>query len=399
VYDEFRSSAYRADDTANENMSPRTLFSVLRNAAHVGLTFLSLFLLGYPPQTIASDPLMIPTPSPFDPTGLTGGETSVRVGTIASSEQICDLFSHPIFNQPPADYEELDAINLDFSWDGIEAAPLWVAKKFSEAGVAPSRLSLDQDSGLIANRNLSSCLETLDRERADVYNNLRTFFLQYLLDACYEQEYDVEKTVDDDGTIVENRTLREGKACIDFDYNSGNYGNWNSTTLALMLIWREAHPILQRVLDQGHQVLVSRVQRRDQERNTDRLAQLERQQAAQERADDLEQQWQRYVSRTKSFMEEVFNFASTGTVAGTKYERWTEIQKCVMTNGRTQIDSRKINMTAFRVSRQKYPGDVMYLVSSDGSLRLATPATVPIDRLQNAWRQAFQECPGTTSRF
>ena len=69
-----------------------------------------------------------------------------------------------------------------------------------------------------------------------------------------------------------------------------------------------------------------------------------------------------------------------------------------MTNGRVQINSQAINMTAFRVSRQQ-AGTSTYLVSSDGNVRLSTLATIPIDRLQNAWRQAFEECPGTKSRF
>jgi hypothetical protein len=353
----------------------------------------ALFVTGlaYPLQAIANDPLLIPREN-------LNSQTAVRVGTVASSQQICEVLNHPIFSRPRDDYRLLDAINSDFRWDGIEAAPLWVEKKFTEAGVRPYRLSLDERSFRIANQNLSNCLERLDRDRKDFYSNLKTFFLQYLSAACYQQEFDIEKTVDDRGNLIQKRTLRQGMTCIDFNYNSGRYGDWNSTTFALMLIWVEAHPVLQRIFDRGYQTLLAQVQQRDQKASEDRLAQLQRQQAFQQRADEADQQWQRYASRTKSFMEQVYNFATTGTVTGTKFERWIEIQKCVMTNGRVQINSQAINMTAFRVSRQQL-GNSTYLVSSDGNIRLSTPATIPIDRLQNAWRQAFEECPGTKSRF
>ena len=353
----------------------------------------ALFVTGlaYPLQAIANDPLLIPREN-------LDSQTAVRVGTVASSQQICEVLNHPIFNRPRDDYRLLDAINSNFRWDGIEAAPLWVEKKFTEAGVRPYRLSLDERSFRIANQNLSNCLERLDRDRKDFYSNLKTFFLQYLSAACYQQEFDIEKTVDDRGNLIQKRTLRQGETCIDFNYNSGRYGDWNSTTFSLMLIWVEAHPVLQRIFDRGQQTLLAQVQQRDQKASEDRLAQLQRQQAFQQQADEADQQWQRYASRTKSFMEQVYNFATTGTVTGTKYERWIEIQKCVMTNGRVQINSQSINMTAFRVSRQQL-GNSTYLVSSDGNVRLSTPATIPIDRLQNAWRQAFDECPGTKSRF
>lgn len=345
-----------------------------------------------PLKAVASDPLLIPHVSPE------GRETAVRVGTIASSEQICEVLNHPIFNRSKDDYRVLDSINSDLRWDGIEAAPLWVQKKFRDSGVRPYRLEIEESANRIANQNLARCLERSDKSRKDFYSNLRTHFLHYLPDACYEQEFDIEKTVDDRGNLIQKRTLRQNKRCIDFSYNSGRYDAWNPTTFSLMLIWVEAHPVLLRIFDQGHQTLLAQVQQRDQKIIEERTAQNQRQQAFRQQANESDQQWQQYASRTRSLMEQVFNFATTGTVAGTKYERWTEVQKCVMSNGRLQIDSRTINMTAFRVSKQKF-GNLAYLVSSDGSVRLSTPDTIPADRLQNAWREAFKECPGQTSRF
>jgi len=354
--------------------------------ALIGISF------AFPITASASGPLLIPYES------RDGRQTPKRVGTIATEQQICTLLSHPIFNRPAADYRLLNAINSDFSWDGIEAAPLWVAKKFNEAGVRPYRLELEEKSFVTANQNLSSCLERAHKENKVIYSNLKSFFLQYLPDACYEKEYEIQKSVDDRGNLIQRRIPIDRKTCIDFNYNSGRYEGWNSTTFSLMLVWVEAHPVLQRVFDQGHQTLLAQVRERDQKENETRKAQIQRQQEFQQQTKESEQQWQAYSSAARTFMEQVFNFATTGAVTGTRSERWTEVQKCVMSNGRVKINARSINMTAFRVSRQQY-GSTFYLVSSDGNFRLSTLAVIPADRLQNAWRQAFEECPGKTSRF
>ena len=44
------------------------------------------------------------------------------VGTIATAQQICNVFSHPFFSAPKENYDILDAMNGYFVWDGIEAS-------------------------------------------------------------------------------------------------------------------------------------------------------------------------------------------------------------------------------------------------------------------------------------
>jgi hypothetical protein len=72
--------------------------------------------------------------------------------------------------------------------------------------------------------------------------------------------------------------------------------------------------------------------------------------------------------------------------------------KCVLTNGNLTIDNRKINVTAFRISK-KILGSSWYVYSSDGTTTLSTSADIPIDRLQKAWSLAFGRCPGVKTRF
>ncbi|MGA0839258.1 MAG: hypothetical protein ACO3P1_05100, partial [Pseudomonadales bacterium] len=119
---------------------------------------------------------------------------------------------------------------------------------------------------------------------------------------------------------------------------------------------------------------------------------------ASEKSQEVDRQWREYMSREKSLLEEVLNFATTGDVKGTRYERWVESRPCVVINGRRQIDVQRLNMTAFRVGPEIF-GNSTYLVSSDGNVRFSTSTAVPVDRLRKAWALAFKQCPGTTSRF
>ena len=125
-------------------------------------------------------------------------------------------------------------------------------------------------------------------------------------------------------------------------------------------------------------------------------AKQERQQKAEA---EWEQYWSNYQSRQKTLMEEVYNFADTGYTEGLDYSHWAEIEECILTNGNLTVDNREINMTAF----QLYPefiDSAWYVVSTDMNyIRLVAPAPIPKDRLQEAWKLAFQQCPGRQSNF
>ena len=125
-------------------------------------------------------------------------------------------------------------------------------------------------------------------------------------------------------------------------------------------------------------------------------AKQERQQKAEA---EWKQYWSNYQSRQKTLMEEVYNFADTGYIEGLDYSHWVEIEECILTNGNLTVDNREINMAAF----QLYPefiDSAWYVVSTDMNyIRLVAPAPIPKDRLQEAWRLAFQQCPGRQSNF
>ena len=109
--------------------------------------------------------------------------------------------------------------------------------------------------------------------------------------------------------------------------------------------------------------------------------------------------WSNYQSRQKTLMEEVYNFADTGCIEGLDYSHWVEIEDCVLTNGNLTVDHREINMNAFQIYPE-FIDTAWYVVSTDMNyIRLVAPAPIPKDRLQEAWRLAFQQCPGRQSNF
>ena len=320
------------------------------------------------------------------------------VGTLAYPDEICRVFDHAIFIHSSADFGELDSVNFDFKWDGIEAAPLWIAKKFKDAGVSLDRLSLRRDILALANQSLSLCIRARTAKDPNFYDVLKRHFLHYLDEKCFEDEYRVDRAVDDAGNLTEKRVVTRKGRCIDFGYNSGRYSDWNSTTLSLMLVWREAHPVLLKIFDQGQQLLVARIAESKEKQAQETRAEAERKRRMQEKRDAENLVWRTYAERQKTILEQVYNFASTGNPNGERYRKWTEVEKCVMSDGSSRIDNRKINMTAFRISRE-FIGSYWYMISSDRKMRLSTSANIPMDRLQNAWGLAFRECPGITSRF
>ncbi|RXJ72849.1 hypothetical protein CS022_13420 [Veronia nyctiphanis] len=329
--------------------------------------------------------------------------TNIAVGTIASPQEICNVFTHPFFQRPLADYNQLDSMNSDFVWDGIEASSLWVNKKFEAAGVRLDRLTLEQETMQKADYNLSACLNYMKKEAPQLFTFVQDNLLHYLRDECVEQKFRIEKTVDDVGNIIEKKVPLRKTPCLDFNYNSGRYGDWNSTTFALMLVWKEAHPVLANVFKRGLDTLEVRVAERDKELEQERIAQAEAQakrEKQQQARNQKEQVWQQYLAREKTLMEQVYNFSTTGHPNGGSWKYWVQTAPCIVTDGSKTYDTRKINMTAFRMYPEynEYSGDTE-MVSSDGNFRLSTTATIPLDRLQNAWSMAFKECPGRTSTF
>ena len=328
----------------------------------------------------------------------------VKVGTIATTSQICEVFSHPFFKGPLKNHELLDTMNGHFRWDGIEASTLWINKKFKDANAKKSRgLSINKNTLTVADQNFSACLKQIKMKKPKLYNFIKYSFLHYLKnDTCLEQRFKIKKKVDDNGNITQERIPLKKKSCIHFNYNSGDYSYWNSTTFVLMLVWKEAHPVLSKIFENGNKVMNVRLIKRNKLIEQKRLAEEKNKgelQKQKELGNTRKQLWLAYKSRNKTLMEQVYNFSTTGDLEGTQYNYWVEFKKCVLSNRRQSIDNRNINMTAFRIYSEIKKNQKIKMISSDGKFYFSTYANIPIDRLQKAWKLAFNKCPGKSSKF
>ena len=248
-----------------------------------------------------------------------------------------------------------------------------------------------------ANKNMSTCLAQKEMSEPGFYRKLTKSFLinlGYQGVECYKTEYRIEQDVDGQGNLINRKVPIGMNSCIDFNFNSGRINDWNSSTFTLMLIWKEAHPVLINIFDEGQKVVEERS-----------VAQLAKQQAEADRKNALQQKnarfqrsWNDYKSREKTLMEQVYNLATSGFVGGVAHEHWVEKEKCVLTNGRRSVDNRTLNMTAFRI-RSEFVGSDWAVVSSDQKTRFVTFQQVAVDRLQKAWGAAFNHCPGKKTRF
>ena len=327
----------------------------------------------------------------------------LAVGTIATESQICEVFDHPFFKVALKNYRMLDTVNGQFRWDGIEASTLWIRKKFKDANAYSRSLSLDKNTLAIADQNFTACLKQIKIKNSKLFNFIKYSFLHYLKDDyCLEQRFRIKKKVDDNGNITEERIPLKKKSCINFNYNSSDYSYWNSTTFVLMLVWKEAHPVLSTIFDKGNKVLNARLIKQNKLIEQKRLAE-EKNKGERQKQKELDntrkQLWIAYKSRNKTLMEQVYNFSTTGKLEGSSYNYWIEFKKCVLSNGRKTIDNRKINMTAFRIYSEVKKNLKIKMISSDGKFYFSTYANIPMDRLQQGWELAFQECPGKSSRF
>ena len=337
----------------------------------------------------------------WSPTTGYGDTEYVQLGMLATTNEICQVFDHPFFSHTRDEYRVMDTINSDFDWEGIEAASLWINRMFEKKGVQLKRFGLMENIHNAANFNLASCLSQKEKTSPGFYDKLTQYFLTNLRYGgikCHDQEYLIEQHVDDNGNLIERKIPMDSKSCIDFNYNSGSLNGWNTSTFTLMLIWKEAHPVLEKIFDKGESILVARLEEMELLRLDEEAAKQEQQRRAEAEQAEWEQYWSNYQSRQKTLMEEVYNFATTGYPEGLQYSHWVEIEECVLTDGNQTIDNRELNMTAFRMY-EEFINSSWHMVSTDMNVRLMTSARIPMDRLQNAWGLAFQQCPGRQSNF
>ena len=128
----------------------------------------------------------------------------VKVGTIATAAQICKVFSHPFF-KGPKNYRLLDTTNGQFRWDGIEASTLWIKKKLKDANAKSRGLAMDENTLKISDINFTACLKKIKTKNPKLFSFIKYSFLHYFKDNCLEERFKIEKKVDDNGNITEER--------------------------------------------------------------------------------------------------------------------------------------------------------------------------------------------------
>jgi hypothetical protein len=115
-----------------------------------------------------------------------------------------------------------------------------------------------------------------------------------------------------------------------------------------------------------------------------------------------------YRSREKTLLEQVLNYTTTGTEEGAFWVSGHEGEhRCIMTeldaaNGIVirKIDIRTFNQAGFRIrgpSIDRFGGGSYIL--GDERQTIVGHGNAVMERLQNAWGLAFQQCPGRRSAF
>jgi TPR repeat protein len=133
-----------------------------------------------------------------------------------------------------------------------------------------------------------------------------------------------------------------------------------------------------------------------------------------------------YQTRTKSVLEQILNFTTTGVLEGSEKHFWISghenTHKCILTpfsavssSTLTPVDVRTFNQTAFqfnvrgscdaggRNSVTVRVGDETNAVTAIygplSSIGASCDKAPSMERLQRAWELAFRECPGRRSAF
>ena len=184
-------------------------------------------------------------------------------------------------------------------------------------------LSINENTLTVADQNFTACLKQIKMKKPKLYNFIKYSFLHYLKDDyCLEQRFRIKKQVDDNGNITEERIPLKKKSCINFNYNSWDYSYWNSTTFVLMLVWKEAHPVLSTIFENGNKVINTRLKKRDKIIKQKRLAEEKKKSEIQKNKEiynKRKQVWLQYKSRKKTLMEQVYNFSIAGDLEGSQH--------------------------------------------------------------------------------
>ena len=197
------------------------------------------------------------------------------IGYLASSEEMCNLLGHPIFQRP---LEHLGPPFLSTNngtpiWGppdrfGFPSGTTGLAAQWLNSRIDKVRKSHSEIRSWrivpavedIANKRLSICLKKLSSTSPRTYPILGKFlgYLQNKKTKCFERSYKIKTVLGDDGTMKKVKVFDRQALCADFGYDGGKYRNWGSTGFLAMLTLKEAHPPFKAILDEGEQILSQR---------------------------------------------------------------------------------------------------------------------------------------------
>ena len=204
----------------------------------------------------------VPDPTPTStaegvgdaPYELWTGNSYQTVGHVASAEEICSVFHHPIFGHAVADLNLLvggiDPNNL--AWQ-------WLTNKLGVSEL------LVKNPELIDN-NISACLRRIVAEKPNKYDMVRLILetLPANPSDCLDQKFKTKQNVSDDGVIQDVKEPLARARCVNFDYDRNMLDSSSLATKLAMVTLREAHPPLLAILDQAEARLLPLVKERDE---------------------------------------------------------------------------------------------------------------------------------------
>jgi hypothetical protein len=174
------------------------------------------------------------------------GPKSAVVGTIASSDQICAIFNHPLFGR---------SANDNLSIDPNFLASKWLRERVRSVNLQEGNWIVDRSTLLAIETSFSDCLSKLPAKKYDL---IARQFLPYLNGPtpCYIQTYRTEQKLED-GKIVESRIPTDQPTrCASFDRDGGRLFNepLRNTVFLAMVTLAEAHASLTAILDQAEKI-------------------------------------------------------------------------------------------------------------------------------------------------
>lgn len=317
-----------------------------------------------------------------------------QVGTVASAEEICAIFNHPIFGFDPAQIRNAGLVAGIYANWGHDSASEFLQSRVRQLIPTKHFEPIDYPYGWQPDAKTSGavltqfdrCITRLSEEKFQVISRL---FIR------------------DIATDKNPRILRM-------------HGRVQKTTVSdthflAMITLKEAHPVLKKQLDQAEARIAAKL-------------------AAADKAAGAEQEairvWQEYKSKL-SLLEKVFNYTSHVTEEGTAASYWVSgdngQHKCIMslreqrldifasppvreTEVTTVVDLRQIRMQGFRIQRMRsegyygndrvtfYPPREWWRVG-DEKTWVRGHADAVLERVEKAWVLAFRECPGVASPF